>query len=330
MAQSILVDNFGRLYNYLRVSVTDRCNLRCVYCMGAQGIPLLNRNQILRHEEILEVIRVGAKLGINRIRLTGGEPLVRRNLLWLIRQIRDISEITDISLTTNGIFLEENAVKLREAGLNRVNVSLDSLNRAVFSQITRGGDLNRVLSGIQAALKAGLKPVKINMVLLKGINENEAADLLNFAFNQPLQVRFIEFMPIGPAAGRQPDYYLPAEFVLKKALSIGMNLQPAESAEKNGPADIYDITGGLGTVGLIHPVSRHFCEDCNRLRLTADGFLKPCLFRQEELPVRPALGDPEKIKTIFLQAVGLKHRQKKEAINKLQAFNMRGMSRTGG
>jgi cyclic pyranopterin phosphate synthase len=329
MPQQELVDRYGRQHNYLRLSVTDRCNLRCFYCMGPNGVPLLDRGTILKYEEILEIVKVGSELGISRVRITGGEPLVRKNLAWLVREIRKIAEIEDLSLTTNGILLGEYAQELRDAGLDRVNISLDTLTPETYAQITRGGVFERVLEGIESAIKVGLFPVKMNVVLIKGVNDQEVPQLLQFAYNHPVQVRFIEYMALGGADNVGPDYFLPLEFVLKTASASNCKLKPPPAVIGNGTAETFSIIGGKGSIGLIHPVSRHFCAACNRLRLTADGFIKPCLYWQEEFSVKPALGNPEKIRVLFFQAVGRK-RQEHQMGKTDNLKRTRSMSKIGG
>ena len=241
-----LIDLYGRRHNYLRLSITDRCNLRCFYCMGPAGVQLLDRDQILKYEEILEVVKVGAELGIDRVRITGGEPLVRNNLVWLIKAIRQIPTIKDLSLTTNGILLNEQAQELREAGLDRVNISLDSLIPATYSRITRGGVLERVLAGIDSALKVGLNPVKINVVLLKGVNDQEVPQLLQFARQNPVEIRFIEYMALNHVGVTDPGYYVPLSFVLETIKALEYTLEPLRFNLGNQTAETYTIAGGKG------------------------------------------------------------------------------------
>lgn len=326
----MLKDRYGRIHNQLRVSVTDRCNLRCIYCMNPEGLPLLPREQILSYEEILAVVRVAAELGINRLRFTGGEPLVRKGLDWLIGEIRCIPGIDDLSLTTNGLLLAEQAPSLRRAGLDRVNISLDSLDPATYASITRGGDLARVLAGLEAALDAGLHPVKVNAVLMRGINDREVPDFLRLANRLPIQVRFIEYMPIGAPGETQNEYYLSADYILEAAASLEMDLVPVGSPAGAGPAVAYGVRGGEGQIGLIRPISHGFCAGCNRLRLTADGFLKPCLYWQDELPVRPVLDKPDVLRRLFQRAVRIKHKEHALGRPDLALARMRCMSRIGG
>ncbi len=329
-----LVDLYGRKHNYLRISITDRCNLRCLYCMGQEGVKSIPHSRILTYEEIVEVVEAGAALGITRVRLTGGEPLVRRNLLYLIEKISRLPEISDLSMTTNGILLPDFARPLKEAGLHRVNISLDSLKPAVYRRITRCGDLKQALAGIEAALEAGLKPVKINIVLMKGINHREVPDFLKLSLERELHLRFIEYMPIGAQGNEHQNYYLPVSYVEKQAAAMGLALAPAESAAGVGPAENFRLPGGKGTIGLIHAISRHFCSSCNRLRLTAEGYLKSCLYWQEEHSIRPALGDPAAMQELLQKVVRLKPEKHcmsaRKGAGPLEMQSMRGMSKTGG
>lgn len=329
-----LVDLYGRKHDYLRISVTDRCNLRCIYCMGPEGVKQIPHGQILTYEEILEVVEAGAALGITRVRLTGGEPLVRRGLIGLVQKIARLPGIEDLAMTTNGIMLADSAASLKEAGLKRVNISMDSLDPAIFSKITRGGDLSRVRAGIEAALQAELKPVKINIVLMKGINHHEVDAFLKLAREQELHLRFIEFMPIGAQVKKQQSYYLPLSYVQERAAAMGLPLTPAPSPAGAGPAESFRFPGSRGTIGLIHPISKHFCATCNRLRLTAEGYLKYCLYWQEEHPVHPALGDAAAMRRLLRRVVERKPEkhlmEPLKTAGSLDPLMMRGMSRTGG
>ena len=244
-----LIDLYGRKHNYLRISVTDRCNLRCLYCMGPEGVKLIPHRRILTYEEILEVVKAGAALGISKVRLTGGEPLVRKGLLHLVEEISRVPGIIDLAMTTNGILLPDFAGPLKEAGLQRVNISLDSLKPAVYRKITRGGELARALAGIEAALAAGLKPVKINIVLMKGINHREVPAFLKLALEKELHLRFIEYMPIGAQGSEHQKYYLPLSYVEEQAARIGLPLSPVESPAGAGPAENFSLPGGKARSG---------------------------------------------------------------------------------
>jgi cyclic pyranopterin phosphate synthase len=305
---SPLLDTFGRLHDYLRISVTDRCNLRCVYCMPAEGMEFDPTDKLLTFEEITEVVRVTARMGVKKIRLTGGEPLVRRDLDQLVGMIAEVPGIEDIALTTNGIFLAAKAAKLKAAGLTRVNISLDSLQAGRFSFITRGGDVRRVLHSIDTCLELGITPIKINVVLMRGINEDEIEDFLRLSIDRPLQIRFIEYMPIGHQNEAWKNAYLPLTEVLERCNQQGWSFAPTDEVYGNGPSRNYRIEGAMGSFGLIHPISDHFCETCNRLRLTADGHIKPCLYWSDEFNVRKWIGNEAAMQDLFLQAMNLKPR----------------------
>ncbi len=329
-----LIDAHGRNHDYLRISVTDRCNLRCVYCMGDEGIEQLPHDDILSYEEILEVVAAGAELGISKIRITGGEPLVRRGIVGLVREITSITGITDLAMTTNGILLARFAAKLKKAGLNRVNISLDSLQPEKYKRITRCGELQPVLDGIEAALEHDLKPVKLNIVLMKGINEREALDFLQMTLEKELHVRFIEYMPIGDHDRGYRNHYLSLGYIEEVAKNAGLSLSPVPLPGGAGPAESYTIPGSKGTVGLIHPISKHFCDSCNRLRLTAEGNLKACLYWQDEKPVRPVLGNKEALQALIREVLSSKpveHQMAPDGIcGSVKPGTMRGMSKTGG
>jgi len=322
-----LVDSFGRVHNYLRVSVTDRCNLRCVYCMGAEGVDWLEPEKILRYEEIIEVVEAAVGLGVEQVRITGGEPLVRKDLHLLINELSRISGLKDLALTTNGLLLPRQAQALREAGLKRVNISLDSLRPETYAQLTRGGDLRAALAGVEAALQAGFSPVKINVVLMKGVNDREIPDFLKLATERPLHIRFIEYMSVGGESRTRQSHFTPADSALAMVTDAGF--RPVWKTMGVGLAKTYTIPGGAGTIGFITAVSRKFCRDCNRLRLTADGFLKPCLYWPDELAVKPCLGDPGKLRALFLRAMKVKKKEHRMGKGTPRPEN-RCMSRTGG
>jgi GTP 3',8-cyclase len=329
-----LFDQHGRTHDYLRISITDRCNLRCLYCMGEDGIEQLTHQEILSYEEIMAVVKAGAELGISKIRLTGGEPLVRKNLVDLVSQIKAVPQITDLALTTNGIFLPEQAVLLKKAGLNRVNISLDSMDPEKYRRITRCGDLKLVLAGIEAALEYDFNPVKINTVLMKGVNESEVLDFIKLTIEKPLHVRFIEYMPIGGHDQQYRDHYLPLTYVEETAARAGLPLSPAPLPGGAGPAESYTVQGGKGTIGLIHPISRHFCDKCNRLRLTAEGNLKACLYWQDEYSVKPVIKDREALKALIQKVLNEKPVEHQMAADgtcgSIKPGTMRTMSKTGG
>ncbi|MDH4231227.1 MAG: GTP 3',8-cyclase MoaA [Nitrospirota bacterium] len=280
-------DRFLRTIDYLRISITDRCNLRCLYCMPSEGVcPAMHRD-ILRYEEIARIAAVAARLGVSKIRLTGGEPLTRRNIVFLIASLKNIQGIKDLSMTTNGIFLEKFAHRIAEAGLDRVNVSLDSLKEERYRQITRGGELASVLKGLEAAKRAGLKPVKINMVPMRGINDDEISDFARMTLDTEYQVRFIECMPSADLDFWSPGKYMTTDEIRKIIAPLGP-LTPVR-IRKNGPSKYFRFKGAKGVIGFISALTHHFCFDCNRLRLTADGKLRPCLFSETEIDLKSAI-----------------------------------------
>ena len=282
-----LYDSFQRPINYLRISVTDRCNLRCIYCMPIEGIRTIPHDQILRYEEIHLVAQAAAKLGINKLRLTGGEPLVRSHLVELVKMLAKIEGIDDISLTTNGVLLKRYAAELKEAGLKRVNISLDSLHGEKFRGITRLGRIEDVLEGMAAAEKAGLLPVKINTVVLHGVNDDEIIDFARKTIEEGWHVRFIELIPIGQGQGRGRRLFMPISEIRARIEELG-TLEPCPMSG-NGPAKYFRFPSSRGTIGFISPVTEHICIRCNRLRLTAEGKLRPCLLSDEEIDLRGPL-----------------------------------------
>ncbi|HIW34871.1 MAG TPA: GTP 3',8-cyclase MoaA [Candidatus Paenibacillus intestinavium] len=331
----LLEDRYGRVHDYLRISVTDRCNLRCLYCMPEEGVQFAASESLLSYDHIVEIVKVGASLGIKKLRITGGEPLIRPDLHELISELSAIPKIEDIALTTNGIFLESQAEKLHKAGLNRVNISLDTLDPTRFKFIARNGDLKKVLAGIEAAAKVGFFPIKLNCVLLKGINEDEIAQFLKLAYEQPLHVRFIEYMPIGHADEGWKQHYLPLSTVLDIAHKEGYSISEKQEMKGNGPSENWEFSGGVGSFGLIHPISNHFCANCNRLRLTSDGHMKPCLYWMDELDMKPALGDLEAMRNLYYKAMQIKpqnHEMAEKLLDMDQSHvpTMRRMSQIGG
>ena len=283
-----LSDSFQRPINYLRISITDRCNLRCIYCMPAEGVQLVSHRDILTYEEIYTIAQVAAELGINKVRLTGGEPLVRSGLTKLIQMLAQIEAIDDISLTTNGTLLSRYAAELKQAGLRRVNVSLDTLKPDKFRFITRCSlSLDNVLEGIDVARSVGLNPVKLNMVAMSGINDDEFLDFATKTIDEGWHVRFIEFMPLG-GMSTTASYFVSASDI-RKRLELVSELEPCLPSVGNGPAKYFRFPHARGTVGFITPVSEHFCIHCNRLRLTADGRLRPCLLAEDEIDLKQPL-----------------------------------------
>ncbi|HAJ32928.1 MAG TPA: GTP 3',8-cyclase MoaA [Candidatus Atribacteria bacterium] len=284
-----LIDNFGREISYLRVSITDRCNYRCIYCQSEKKFEFIPHQEILRFEEIVEIVQEAVNLGITNVRITGGEPLVRKGVVDFIKKLREIKKLEDISLTTNGFFLSEYAEKLKDAGLNRVNISLDSLQEEKYKKITRGGNLEKVLKGIDFALKENLLPIKINTVLIKGINDNEVDDFVKLTLKRPLNIRFIEFMPSGEEVINEFENKFISVQEIKEKLIKKYLLKPIKISTANGPAKYFQIKGGEGTIGFITALSQHFCKTCNRIRLTSEGKLRPCLFSNKEVDIKQAI-----------------------------------------
>ena len=299
-------DGFGRRIEYLRISVTDKCNLRCVYCMPEEGLPWLKHEQILRYEEIAEIVRVMAGMGLKRVRLTGGEPLVRRDLPELVKLLRAVPGIEDISLSTNAVLLADHAEALRAAGVNRVNVSLDSLREARVDAVARrSGYYHRILEGIAAAERVGFEPLKINVVLLRGRNEDEVEDFARMTMERPWHVRFIEVMPVGDNLDVSTDEYVSALEILQRLEGIA-ELLPVEGPLGNGPATYFRYDGAPGTIGVITPMSHNYCDRCNRMRLTADGQLRPCLFGDIQTDLRDALRRGEPLEPLIEQTLLIK------------------------
>jgi cyclic pyranopterin phosphate synthase len=321
------LDSFGRSIDYLRISVTDRCNLRCTYCMPPEGIPQIPHAEILSYEEIRTVARAAAELCFKRIRVTGGEPLVRAELPELIKMLSQIEGIKELSLTTNGTLLQRYALELKGAGLSRVNVSLDTLKADKFQQITHRGKLKDVLDGISAARGAGLEPIKINMVVMRGINDDEVLDFARMTCDDGWHVRFIELMPFKGAAE-----FVPSPELRQHISSLG-RLEPCPSITGNGPALYYRLTGAEGTIGFISPLSGlSFCSRCNRMRLTPDGRLRPCLLGEYEIDLKTALrnnASVEELKGLILKAIACKpdhHRLERDHVRLVK----RRMSQIGG
>jgi GTP 3',8-cyclase len=329
-------DAFGRVIDYLRLSVTDRCNLRCVYCAPSQRVPQRPRHEILRYEEIVRVVEAAVGLGLRKIRLTGGEPLIRADLCSLIGRLSKIPGILEISLTTNGVLLEGLAEALSEAGLARVNVSLDTLQPARFDRITRGGRIDQVWRGIEAAERAGLVPVKLNMVAIRGLNDDELEAFARLTLTHPWNVRFIELMPIAnegdwgadfPGASRR---FMAVSEMRERLAPLG-RLLPADVPRGNGPAQIGRLPNAVGTVGFISSISQHFCAECNRLRLTADGWLRPCLLQEGEVNLMQVLrdnADVQRIQALITSAILAK--PKRHRVPEHEMLPCRGMTTIGG
>jgi len=282
-----LIDTFGRIHNNLRISVTDRCNLRCTYCMPEEVV-FMDRSELLSFEEIARFVAVAAKLGVDKVRLTGGEPLMRRDLARLVRLLRDIEGIKDIGLTTNGILLADQAKEFYDAGLRRINISLDTLDPERFRQVARRDGLDKVLDGILAAQRAGFKPIKINAVSIRGLTDQDVVPLGRFAREHGLEMRFIEYMPIGADRWERDKVFFAHE-IMEQLEQAFAPLVPVDDYDPRAPAMEFRYTDGGGEVGFISSVSRPFCQSCNRIRLTADGKLRNCLFALDEVDVKTLL-----------------------------------------
>jgi cyclic pyranopterin phosphate synthase len=284
-----LVDSFGRKIDYLRISITDHCNLKCYYCTPFSGRSHLKRSEILSYEEILKVVRAAATTGISKVRITGGEPLVRKGVVEFCQMLSEIDGLKSLALTTNGIYLEDMAEPLFKAGIRRINISLDTLRPERFERITGYNWLSRVLAGIKRAEQIGMQPIKINTVVMRGINDDEIKDLARLTLDKPYHVRFIELMPTdSPAYGKYESLFIPVDEFMKKINQMGrVQIEPA--TDSYGPARLCRLPGAAGKVGFIAPISWHFCGSCNRLRLTADGKIKTCLFSRQEIDIKTPL-----------------------------------------
>ncbi|NLJ71847.1 MAG: GTP 3',8-cyclase MoaA [Syntrophomonadaceae bacterium] len=301
-----MLDCFGRDINYLRISITDRCNLRCLYCMPEEGIDdKLTHSSILSLEDMARLVKISTSVGVRKVRLTGGEPLVRRNIAKLIDDISSLGLIDDIAITTNGVLFSDLAPELKKAGLNRVNFSLDSLQAEKFNYITRLGQVDKVIRSINTALEMDFQPVKINTVVIRGFNDDEILSLAKLAYDYPLHIRFIEFMPIGNLLYWKKNRLMKCEevedIIAKEYQLIDPNYIPG-----NGPAKYFNLQGGQGSVGFISPMSNHFCHECNRIRMTADGKLRGCLYDKKEIDLRFALengASDEELRKLFIKAI---------------------------
>ena len=320
-------DQFGRRIEYLRISVTDRCNFRCLYCMPAEGLPWLPRADILSYEEIAAVVAELAPLGLRRVRLTGGEPTIRPQLERLIALLASIDGVEDLALSTNGVRFEERAMLYREAGLRRVNISADSLRPERIAKIARRDLGLDPVRAARAASDAGLGPVKLNVVVLRGINDDEIADFARLTIDNPWHVRFIELMPVGELRDLTWEHVVPSDEVLARAADVGA-LHTATGPGGNGPAVYHAFAGARGTIGVITPMSHTYCASCNRVRLTADGRLRTCLFGDHEVPLRDALRAGEPLAPLFRRALDEKPRE--HALLQMQVGGLRALSQVGG
>lgn len=299
-------DGFGRRIEYLRISVTDKCNLRCVYCMPPEGLPWLKRDELLTYEEIARLVRIMAEMGLRRLRITGGEPLVRRDLADLVAMLAAVPGIEDIALSTNAVLLAEHADALHGAGVSRVNVSLDSLRPDRIDALARrAGSHGAILEGLAAAERVGFHPIKVNTVVMRGRNDDELEDFARITLERPWHIRFIEVMPVGENLGVSANDYVPALEMLERLRSIGA-LEPVPGPAGNGPATYFRFPGAPGTVGVITPMSHNYCDRCNRMRLTADGKLRPCLFGELETNLRDPLRAGAAIEPLIRHTLAIK------------------------
>lgn len=317
-------DSFDREISYMRISVTDRCNLRCRYCMPEEGVENLGHDRILSFEDITRIVKASTELGIKKYRLTGGEPLARKGIVSLVESLAKIEGVEELAMTTNGTMLADKAEALKEAGLRRVNISVDSLLYHKYEEITRGGDLDAAFDGVNAALKFGLTPLKLNVVAMEGFNDDEILNFVQLTINHPINIRFIELMPVGLAAKNNGYHYMSSEEIKKKLPA----LMPLGKQE--GVAELYRYPEAQGNIGFISPMSSLFCGSCNKIRLTADGKLKPCLHTDEEIDLKDILktGDDESLKETIRRAILRKG--EKHHLNDGAKPVDRGMSQIGG
>jgi cyclic pyranopterin phosphate synthase len=326
-----MTDAWGRRVEYLRISVTDKCNLRCVYCMPLHGTDWLKRSELLSYEEIAGIVRVMAERGLRRLRVTGGEPLVRKDLPELVRMIAEIPGVEDIALSTNAVLLARDAEALRAAGLNRVNVSLDSLRpERVDAVARRPGSHGAIMEGLQAAEDAGFQPLKINTVLMRGTNDDEIESFARVTMERPWHVRFIELMPTESNLDLATDQFFSCQEALRRVRAMG-DLEPVEGPTGNGPATYFRFPGAPGTIGVITPMSHNFCDRCNRMRLTADGQLRPCLFGDLQTNLRDALRAGEDIVPLIEETLRVKperHHLQKGSLS--GSGGLVALSQTGG
>ncbi|MBW2590887.1 MAG: GTP 3',8-cyclase MoaA [Deltaproteobacteria bacterium] len=288
-----MLDNNHRVINYLRLSVTDRCNLRCIYCMPDKGIRFMPHSEILTYEELLHIVRLSIQKGIRKVRLTGGEPLVRKGFISFLERLCKIEGLEEITLTTNGVLLKSLAADIKNCGISRINVSLDSLRPERFFRITGRDCFKQVWEGIEEAEHMGFNPIKINVVAIKGVNDDEILDFAALTLEKPYHIRFIELMPIGDKNISMDDKFISTKEIFKKIETISM-LQPIANNLLDGPAERYALEGAKGEVGFIGALSNHFCDKCNRLRLTPEGHLRGCLFSDQEIDLKTPLRQEKK------------------------------------
>ena len=328
MSDVTLTDQFGRSIEYLRISVTDRCNFRCTYCMPLDGLPWLPKSDILSYEEIVEVVTQLAPLGLRRIRLTGGEPTIRPQLATLVAQLRAVRGVSDISLSTNGVKLPELAQPLRDAGLDRINMSADSLRADRIVSIARRSFAFDPVVSLRAAEDAKLSPIKVNVVVMRGVNDDEIIDFARLTLERPWHIRFIELMPVGEMRDLTWEHVVPTSEILDRVASIGALSADAGPARGNGPAAYYRLAEAAGTIGVITPMTHTYCGTCNRVRLTADGRLRTCLFGDHEVNLRDALRAGLPLEPLFREALAGKPRE--HSLLQMQVGGLRALSQVGG
>ncbi len=324
----VAIDQFGRAIEYLRISVTDRCNFRCVYCMPEEGMEWLAKSQILSYEEIAEVAGQLAPLGLRRLRITGGEPTIRPQIERLVAMLRAIPEITDIALSTNGVRLPELASRLRDAGLDRVNMSVDSLRSERIARVARRDLGFDPVRAALAAEQAGLEPIKLNMVVMRGVNDDEIEAMARLTLEHPWHVRFIELMPVGELRALTWEHVVPSDEILSRLAAVAP-LEPTDGPPRgNGPAVYYRWPGAVGTIGVITPMTHTYCASCNRVRLTADGRLRTCLFGDHEVDLRTPLRAGEQLEPFFRAALAAK--PKEHELLQMKVGGLRALSQVGG
>lgn len=331
MEANYLKDKDHRVINYLRLSLTDRCNLRCVYCMPEEGIHFTPHSEILSYEEMLHLVRLTTHIGIRKVRLTGGEPLVRKGVISFIERLCQLETLDEITLTTNGVLLKEVAARLKDCGICRINVSLDTLKAERFYHITGRDYFDQVREGIEEAERLGFNPIKINVVAMKGINDDEILDFARLTLEKPYHVRFIELMPVGDKNIWKAEKFVSAKEIYNKIQTLGV-LHPIDHDSLDGPAERYALEGARGEVGFIAALSNHFCDNCNRLRLTADGHLRGCLFSDQETDVKTPLRESkEDAHLLDLIRTTIQNKPKNHGLMKLSPRKcVRQMNTIGG
>jgi GTP 3',8-cyclase len=326
--RTVLRDQFGRGIEYLRISVTDRCNFRCLYCMPVEGLAWLPKQHILSYEEIASIVQQLAPVGLRRLRITGGEPTIRPAIERLVEMLRAVPEVEDIALSTNGVRLPELAARLREAGLDRVNLSADSLRPDRIKVIARRDLGFDPVAAATAAERAGLSPIKLNVVVMRGINDDEVVDFARLTLDRPWHVRFIELMPVGSLRELTADHIVPSDEVLDRISTLGPLVEGGGPPRGNGPAAYYHFAEAAGSVGVITPMTHTYCGSCNRVRLTADGRLRTCLFGEHEVDLRTPLRAGEALEPYFRRA--LEEKPKEHALLQLRVGGLRALSQVGG